>query len=479
MIWGPQAGPQKSLIDCPLPEVFFGGARGGGKTDGVIGKWALKEAQYGENFNAVMYRRTTVSAEDAVERSKQIYGPLGGKFNETKLRWRMPNGGRASFAYLDSVEDAQEYQGRNVTDAWIEEAGQYPTSKPIDRLQAVLRSAAGVPTQMVLTANPGGPGQHWIKERYKLYPFPDKPLVIRRPLPNGDTHLVAVIPSRITDNRILLDSDPTYISRLQLVGSAELVRAWLEGDWSAVEGAFFDCWSERRHVIKPFTVPEHWLRFRSMDWGSVAPFSVGWWAVASEPTPITPPTGDEQGRTNLIPRGAMLRYREWYGTGTKLHAEAVAQGIKLREAADVDRHGESLIKYGVLDPSAFREDGGPSIAERMAREKVQFKPADNKRISQRGAMGGWDQMRARLVGDADSNPMIVCFSTCSASIRTIPVLQHDPDHLEDLDTAAEDHAADDWRYACMSRPWTTQAPDNRERYRRNRRSTSDTSYMAV
>jgi hypothetical protein len=56
-------------------------------------------------------RIPTVSAEDAVERSKEIYGPLGGKFNEAKLRWRMPNGGRMAFAYLESVADADEYQG--------------------------------------------------------------------------------------------------------------------------------------------------------------------------------------------------------------------------------------------------------------------------------------------------------------------------------------------------------------------------------
>ena len=86
-VWRPQIGPQKALIDCPIEEVFFGGARGGGKTDGVLGKWALKEHKYGKHFNAVMFRRTTVSAEDAIERSKEIYGPLGGRFNETKLRW--------------------------------------------------------------------------------------------------------------------------------------------------------------------------------------------------------------------------------------------------------------------------------------------------------------------------------------------------------------------------------------------------------
>jgi hypothetical protein len=95
---------------------------------------ATPGGRYGPNFNAIMFRRTTVSAEDAIERSKEIYGPLGGKFNEAKLRWRMPNGGRMAFAYLESVSDADEYQGRNITDAWVEEAGQYPASAPIDRL---------------------------------------------------------------------------------------------------------------------------------------------------------------------------------------------------------------------------------------------------------------------------------------------------------------------------------------------------------
>lgn len=63
-------------------------------------------------------------------------------------------------------------------------------------------------------------------------------------------------------------------------------------------------------------------------------------------------------------------------------------------------------------------------------------------------------MRSRLIGDKDGNPMLVCFNSCTASIRTIPVLQHDADNPEDLDTASEDHAADEWRYACMSRPYT-------------------------
>lgn len=421
--------------------MFFGGARGGGKTDGVLGKWALKEQRFGSDFNAVMFRRTTVSSEDAIERSKQIFEPLGGKFNEAKLRWRMPHGGRVAFAYLDSVDDANEYQGRNLTDAWVEEAGQYPGPKPIDRLFGVLRSAAGVPVQLILTANPGGAGQQWLAARYGLIPFPAGPKIVSRTLYNGSLHRAAVIPSRITDNRVLLDSDPGYLDRLQLVGSEQLVRAWLDGDWNAIEGAFFECWNPARHDMAPFAVPDDWMRFRSMDWGSAAPFSVGWWAVASN---------DHRHGTVTILRGALVRYREWYGAsapgvGLKLTAEEVADGIKEREKGD-------KIAYGVLDPSAFAENGGPSIAERMARRGVMFRAGDNKRVSQRGAMGGWDQMRARMKGDGE-NPALFVFSTCRDFIRTVPVLQHDPDYAEDLDTTAEDHVADEARYACMSRPW--------------------------
>lgn len=421
---------------------FFGGARGGGKSDGVLGKWAIKEAQYGADFNAVMFRRTTVSSEDAIERSKQIYGPLGGSFvGSPQPTWRMPNGGRVSFRYLDRESDADEYQGRNFTDVWVEEAGQYPSPKPIDKMFGALRSAAGTPVQMILTGNPGGPGQGWIRDRFQLFPFPARPKIITATI-NGATIQAAVIPSRISDNKILLAQDPGYENRLRMVGSQQLVRAWLEGDWSAVEGAFFNEWDESKHVIPWFEPPKDWLRFRSGDWGFAAPFSIGWWAVVQDDFTY-------QGRT--LPRGALVRYREWYGAespnvGLRMTAKEVAEGIRQREAGE-------KIEYGVLDPAAFAQSGGPSIAETMLQNQVQWRPADNKRLGNGlGAMGGWDRMRMRLRGEND-RPMIYFMDTCEASIRTIPVLQHDKDKAEDLDTTAEDHAADEVRYACMSRPW--------------------------
>lgn len=446
-VWRPQSAPQWALVDCPLQEVFFGGSRGSGKSDGVLGAWGLKEERFGKDFNAVMFRRTTVSSEDAMERSRQIYTPLGGKFNESKLQWRMPHGGRVAFAYLDTISDADEYQGRNLTDVWIEEVGQYPDPAPIDRLFGTMRSAAGVPIQMILTGNPGGAGQHWIAERYQLIPFKRKPYLVEVTRPSGVKSRAAVIPARITDNTMLLDADPAYVDRLRMVGSAALVRAWLEGDWSAIEGAFFDEWSAEKHVRKPFEVPKDWLRFRSHDWGSAAPFSVGWFAVV----------GDEyQG----MPRGALLHYREYYGAsapnvGLKMTTEEVAKAILERDNGD-------KITYSICDPSCFSEDGGPSRAEIFSRNGVYFGRADNRRVAGGSARGGWDELRQRLKGQ-DGVPMLYVFETCKNLIRTLPVLQHDAKRAEDIDTDSEDHAADMLRYAVMSRPWvpTRDAPPKR------------------
>lgn len=437
MVWRPQAGPQKALIDCPLPEVFYGGARGGGKTDGVLGKYALKAKRYGNHFNGVFFRRELPMLDDAIERSGEIYGPLGAKWSEQKKTWRFPWGGRLRFRPLERVEDAEKYQGQNLTDACVEEAGQYPDSRPIDRLNGVLRSSHGVPTQLLLTGNPGGPGQSWIKGRY-IDPAPLGMKVLSRTLPNGKAHRFVFIPSRVENNRILLQHDPDYINRLYLVGSPELVNAWLKGDWDAIEGAFFPEFSTARHVVQPIKLPTHWTRFRAMDWGSAKPFSVGWYAVSD-------------GELAQFPRGALIKYREWYGmkdgqpnVGLKLPAEMVGAGIKALEPGE-------KVDYGVLDPSAFAENGGPSIAHRMG---LVFRPADNKRVGEKGALGGWDQLRGRLLGE-EGRPMLYFFSTCTHTIRTLPALQHDPSRAEDVDTDGEDHAPDETRYACMSRPWVS------------------------
>ena len=137
----------------------------------------------------------------------------------------------------------------------------------------------------------------------------------------------------------------------------------------------------------------------------------------------------------MIPRGALVRYREWYGSpgkpGEGLRLDAEAGGARHRRARG--RRDDRLRRRRPLD---LPQDGGPSIAERMARAGGQrLRPADNTRVGKAGALAGWDQMRARIDGDG-GRPMLYVFETCRDFIRTVPVLQHDPARPEDLDTGA-------------------------------------------
>lgn len=437
VVWRPGSAPQRALLACPVFEVFFGGARGGGKTDGVLGEWAQHASEHGANAIGLMVRRARIQLTETFERAKVLFLPIGAKFTEQPMRCVMPNGARLNFAYLERDADADNYQGHSYTRVYVEEAGTFPSSAPILKLIATLRSGAGVPCRMRLTGNPGGPGHQWVKARY-VNPAPGGFQIIR----DEDTGKERVyIPSRVSDNTFLGED---YINNLKLVGNETLVRAWLTGDFSVVAGAFFDAWSTERHVIKPFSIPASWGKFGSFDWGSAKPFTMQWWAV-SDGNPL--PDG------RLYQKGSIILYREWYGAqtdrsgatvpnvGLRLTTEAIAEGIKLRE-------NREKIDYRVADPACWKTDGGPSQAEVMfSTHGILFRRADNSRVS------GWTQMRDRMVGQ-DDEPMMYVFNICPDFIRTVPALQHDQNKPEDLDSDGEDHSADAARYAAMSRPWT-------------------------
>lgn len=453
IIWQPQPGPQTHLLTCPVFDIFFGGARGGGKTDGMLGEWAQHSHLYGKDAVGVFFRRQQTQLAEVIARAKELFMQLGGKYNENKNRLTMPSGARLYFKHLERDSDAELYQGHSYTRVYIEELTNFPSSAPVDKLLGTLRSRAGVPCGFRATGNPGGPGHNWVFDRYiKPNPTGYKVFTETATIKGKSVSIDRVfIPSKITDNALLLDNDPAYLIRLAKTGSEALVKAWLDGDWSIIDGAFFDEWRADIHILdtdfwKP-RIPSYALKFRSFDWGSAKPFSVGWYAVSDG--------------TWGLPEGAMVKYREWYGAsgpnkGLKMLAQSVGQGIVELEK------GES-IAYGVADPAIFIQDGGPSIAEEMAKVGCLWRKADNRRVA------GWEEMHRRLKGPVDdvsnlqetvehSKPLLYFLDCCYDSIRTIPTLQHDSQKLEDLDTDGEDHSADETRYAVMSRPFVKKAP---------------------
>ena len=160
--WEPQPGPQTALLACPVFEVFFGGARGGGKTDGMLGEWASHADLHGKNAVGLMVRRERVQLLETIERSRQIYGPIGARYNDQDKMWRWPNGARLRFAYLERDADADAFQGHSYTRVYVEELGTFPSASLVLRLMATLRSGEGVPCGFRATGNPGGPGHQWV-----------------------------------------------------------------------------------------------------------------------------------------------------------------------------------------------------------------------------------------------------------------------------------------------------------------------------
>lgn len=438
-VWQPQAGPQSLAIAAQfVPELMFGGARGGGKSDFLLGDYA-QDIDLGAAWAGILFRKSYPELEELIKRAKEIYLPLGAVYKEGKNIFEFPSGATLKMRHLEQERDASKYQGHQYTWVGWDELTNWVDQNAYNMLKACVRSAKVIDGKRITnkrircSANPGGKGHQWVKA-YFVDPCPMGGMFIENKR--------MFIRSLLTDNKLLTAADPEYENNLRELGSEDLVRAWLEGDWNVVTGAYFPEFSIAKHVIKPFKIPQHWTRFRSGDWGSSSPFSIGWWAVSD---------GYQVENGPYLPAGAIIRYREWYGcgprpnTGIRKTGAYVARGIKEREIGE-------KINYGVLDPSAWRVDNGPCVAESMAVEKVYFRKADNGRVN------GWDQVRNRLVGTDDTGPMMYFFETCHHTIRTFPALQHDTDNPEDVDTDGEDHAGDDIRYACMSRPYRTRKP---------------------
>lgn len=466
-VWRPQPGPQSLASVCPADIVLFGGARGGGKTDCAMGRQINGALRWGAKWNGLFVRKNFKHFAELRRRWDELIAMglpairVGGDGQTNRIKFH--NGAMILLTAIERVEQLDFFQGQQFTEISIEEGCQFPFfSEMIEMFKGCMRSPHGVPCRMFITANPGGPGHNQVKQRFKLGKDGVKPGSVQYEENEveilGRTTVVrqssVFIPSSVNDNVILCQNDPVYIAKLKSIKDPKLRAAWLDGDWDVVAGGFFDdVWNHFIHVVPRFRIPDHWDRVFAYDHGSAKPFSCGWYAISG---------GEyisEIGRS--FPRGSLIRYREWYGCvridaerfeankGLRLDSVTIAKKVLELEA----KHEEANCIFDrIADPSIFKEDDGPSIAEKMALEGVVFRRADNRRIS------GWDEVRARLRGSHDElvvdacEPMLYIMDSCKHFIRTIPILSRDENDWDDIDTDQEDHIADEVRYACMSRP---------------------------
>lgn len=203
---------QKLFLACPLEEVLFGGAAGGAKSVAML----MAAAQYVEEpgYNALLLRRSLPMLEmpgGLIDISKQWWGASDARWSEQKKNWIFPSGAMIQFGFLDTDNDVYRYQGSEWDFVGFDELTQFLEGM-YRYLFSRLRRAVGsrIPSRMRATANPGGVGHEWVKNRF---------------IHGGDGHF---IPSRLEDNPALdITEYESKLAKLDVITRAQL--RW--GDW--------------------------------------------------------------------------------------------------------------------------------------------------------------------------------------------------------------------------------------------------------
>lgn len=214
---------QLALLISEQQEVLYGGAAGGGKSDGLL----MSGLQYVDvpGYAGLLLRRTypeLSKADGLIPRSHEWLAGRNATWNEQKRSWTFPSGATLEFGHIQRSADVYQYHSAAYQFIGFDELTTFEETMyryMFSRLRRLVN--ADVPIRMRAGSNPGGIGHQWVKERFIDPGSPQR----------------LFIPATLDDNkyldaesyeRALAQLDP--ISRLQL----------RNGDWTARrEGTMF------------------------------------------------------------------------------------------------------------------------------------------------------------------------------------------------------------------------------------------------
>jgi len=238
---------------CQAPEVLFGGAAGGGKSDAML----MAALQYVAvpDYSALILRRTypQLSQEGGlIPRAHEWLSGTGAVWNEQKKSWTFPSGAVLAFGHLQYENTKYDYQSGEYQFIGFEELTQF-TKTQYTYLHSRTRRLEGspVPIRVFSTSNPGGIGHKWVKARFIDTIVPGR----------------LFIQSRLDDNPSL---DATEYER-SLDNLSDIERAQLrDGDWQVApdDGAVFENITCER--IPDEVVSEFDRVHNGVDWGYAA-----------------------------------------------------------------------------------------------------------------------------------------------------------------------------------------------------------------
>lgn len=435
VVWRPNEGPQHEFVGSPEREVLYGGAAGGGKSDGLLMSAAMEYRN--PALRGLILRRSFPELKDLIRRSMELYPALGAWYRESTREWFFKDRGIIEFGYLQKKKDVLRYQGRAFNFIGWDELTQWPDDYQYTYLLSRLRAVVGsnILLRVRSTCNPGGPGHHWVKDRFHV---PNEGSASQHFDHDTGTWRL-FIPARINDNPFL--SGTTYEKDLDAL-PMDTRRMLKEGRWDIIAGAMFSEFDHRIHTCDPFPIEPQWRLWRGADDGFNCPAAVYW---ASE----------HDGRIYII--------KELYKDG--MTPEVMAEHTKKRDSEIIVRR-DSGIEYlgnertlsGALDSSAFNESGvgnklGTGRGQIMNTLGCRWVPAQKGPGSR---VAGWNLIHSKLRPLRDGKPGIIIFKNCPHLLRTLPALPKSDTDPEDISDDCEDHAGDALRYLLQFKPNTIQ-----------------------
>lgn len=414
VIFHANEGPQTDFLAAGEKDVLYGGAAGGGKSYAMLVdplRYAHKKAH-----RALILRRSMPELRELIDKSRELYPQAfpGAKFREVEKLWNFPSGAKIEFGFLERDADVYRYQGQAYSWIGFDEITHLPTEFSWNYLASRLRTTdSEIETYLRCTANPGGVGSHWVKQRYI------EPYEPNKSFKGKDGLSRKFIPAKLSDNPYLA-KDGIYEQMLKSLPPIQR-RQLLEGNWDVAEGAAFVEFQPDVHIISPFELPLHWERLKGIDYG-YASESCCLWGIVD------------------INDGTLIIYRELYRKG--LTGQELGSIIRDMEVED------PLSVAGVLDTAAWAKTGttGPTVGESLVKAGHKLRPADKNRIQ------GKIQVHEYLKIRDNGRPKLQIFNTCPNLIRELQSIPLSKTNPEDVDTNASDHAYDALRYMIMSRP---------------------------
>ena len=322
--------------------------------------------------------------------------------SESELSIRFCNGSEILVAGLDDAERSEKVLGNEFITVFLNEATQFSwetVQMAATRLAQKAWDAKGrqaVP-KLILDCNPRGP-RHWLHAVgvRQIDPESGKEL--------SDKANWARLPWSAFDNQENLPKE--YLEGLAALPEI-MKKRMLDGIWCDNAGAVYQEFSEEKHVVAPFPIPDDWRRLRAIDFGYTNPFVCLWGAVD--------------------PDGRLYIYREWYKNATRTAEHA----RMIRELSGTERYFITVADH--------------DAAERAELESLGIRTT----AAEKNVISGIQRVKCRLTEAGNGKPRLYFFDNLKNILSEMYDYRWAPEgssNAKEEPLKLNDHAMDALRY---------------------------------